>query len=123
MTDDKIGAGWPVTLIEPSLIAHSLTGFSSDVALTIDPNTGVFVSQRRAHVSLPTRPLLEATEDKWPVGVSNSAVRPWLVRVDDIHGKTVLFKVVRSYPDQAIGVVILELEVYTDELPPELQTS
>lgn len=112
MQDDKTGPGWPVTVVEPSLAAHDLVGLSTDVAMTVDPNTGAFVSQRRAHVSLPTGPLLEKTAGKWPVGVSNQAVKPWLVQFADIHGETLLFKVTTSHPDRTVGTVTLELELY-----------
>jgi hypothetical protein len=106
--EDLSGFGWPLTLISPSGVSASHVGFTTDVAESIDPETGVAVSGRRASVaiSLLSLPVL-------PSAVPESTRRPWVVTFDDATTLTpTRWKVVEVLPDRAIGVVVLLLEAY-----------
>lgn len=88
-----------------------MTGLSTDVSLSIDPETGVPVSGRRASVVLALAHLTAAGLGM-PVGVSDAASRPWVIVFDDVEGSTYTWKVVESNPDRAIGIVVCQLEAY-----------
>lgn len=106
--EDLSGFGWPLTLTSPSGVSASHVGFTTDVAETIDPETGVAVSGRRASVaiSLLSLPVL-------PSAVPESTRRPWVVTFDDATLNTpTRWKVVEVLPDRALGVVVLLLEAY-----------
>lgn len=111
LQDRVEGFGWPITLISPSGQTGAFTGFSTDIGLSIDPETGVFVSGRKASVALPIETLKQAGFGI-PRAIADKNLRPWLVRFDDIHGRSQLFKVSEAFPDTAIGCVTCLLEAY-----------
>ena len=101
--------GLSMTVQSPLGVSRPLTGRSTDVSLTIDPDTGQFVTGRRASATLRiSSVLIEFGE--LPVNVPTGA--PWLVTVTDITGAEGTFKVSDSMPDRTLGVVILQLECY-----------
>lgn len=101
------GFGCPVVLTSPAGVATSLTGSVTDVADSLDPETGVSVTARRASVVLALAAL-----PALPAAVPDGSSRPWLVAYDDIAGNPTLWKVADVRPDRAIGVVVLLLEGY-----------
>lgn len=107
LEDSASGFGWPLTLTSPAGESSMLTGFATDVAESVDPETGVAVSGRRASVaiSLLSLPAL-------PVAVADDDARPWLVTMADVAGAEATWKVVEVLPDRALGVVVLLLEAY-----------
>jgi hypothetical protein len=105
------GFGWAITVTNPAGVSAALTGLSTDVETTIDPETGVAVVGRRASVSLVTAQL-EALELGEPKGVADRASKPWLVRFNDIGGAAHTFKVTAALPDRAAGCVVCILGVY-----------
>lgn len=105
------GFGWAITLISPDGQTGSFIGFSTDIGVTIDPETGVYVSGRKASVALPIETLKQAGF-AIPRAIADRNLKPWLVRFDDIHGKSQLFKVAEANPDTAIGCVTCLLEAY-----------
>lgn len=113
IVEDEAGFGWPINLKNPAGESVDLVGLSTDVAQTIDPETGQAVSGRVASVAISLKSL-EAVE--WwtgiPKGIADSASRPYVVVFNDILGSEHTFKVQASNPDRAIGVVTLLLEVY-----------
>lgn len=109
IVEDADGFGWPITVTDPNGEELELTGLSSDIALTIDPETGMAVQGRKASVSI-TLASLEPLGI--PVHVSSSALKPWRVTFADIQGTSHEFKVMESYPDRAIGLVTCILEAY-----------
>lgn len=111
LTEDEGGFSWPMTLIDPDGTEYELQGLSTDIHLTIDPQTGQSVSGRNASVSISLRSLADAGADI-PRSVSRRSQKPWLVKTEDISGNEHTFKVAESYPDQAIGNVVLRLEAY-----------
>lgn len=105
------GFGWPISVTSPEGVTVELTGLSTDVAETIDPETGQAVGGRTASVALRID-ALSAAGMGIPVNVPDRNRSPWLVEFDDIHGTSHRFKVVESRPDRAIGLVVCMLEAY-----------
>ena len=107
ISDERTGFGWPITLIDPLGNRFDRVGFSNDIFLLIDPDTGQAVSGRSASVALQSSAIPSI-----PVGVSDTAARPWLVEFSDIAGKPWRFKVSETNPDRALGLIVLILELY-----------
>lgn len=111
---DSGGFRWPISVTDPSgLTAPALFGFSNDVALAIDPDTGQTVSGRIASVALRISSLQAAGFTTLPIGIHDSAVKPWIVVFDDINGSPYTFKIREGDPDRALGLVTCVLEQYT----------
>jgi hypothetical protein len=105
--------GWPCVLTEPSGFSAPLTVLSSDIAQVIDPDTGIVVSGRFASVAIQISSLTTAGFSGLPEGISNSALKPWVVVFDDIGGVSHTFKVKSSNPDRALGIVVCKVELYS----------
>ena len=60
LEDSDTGFGWPITVTNPTGDSGTLTGASGDISQIIDPDTGVAVSGRMAHVSLRISSLVAA---------------------------------------------------------------
>lgn len=103
--------GWPITVTPPVGAAAALIGLSTDIGQTIDPETGVAVTGRKASVAL-TMASLTAAGLGIPRGIADTSSNPWLVRFTDVHGNPQTWKVVESVPDRAAGLVVLMLEAY-----------
>ncbi len=111
LNDSTFGFGYSITVTNPAGLAKSFTGFSNDISQLIDPDTGVAVSGRLASVAIHIQDIYDAGLTL-PVGVVDSAVKPWLVAFNDINGFAHTFKVSESNPDRAIGMLICILEFY-----------
>ena len=111
LEDAVIGGAWPITIIDPELNELDLTGWSSDIAQVIDPDTGVIVSGRAASVAIRISTLID-NNFLLPVGIAESESKPWAIRFNDINGFSHKFKVIKSNPDRTLGVVTCLLEVY-----------
>lgn len=107
------GFGVPITVTNPGGTSADLTGFSNDIALTIDPETGMAVSGREASVALHMRDLVDAGLGL-PKNIADEDLRPWVVSFVDVLGITHTFKVKESNPDRASGVITCTLEVYSE---------
>jgi hypothetical protein len=113
LEDDVMGFGWPITLTDPAGNAVSLTGFSDDIAQVIDPDTGQLVSGRLASAALRLSSIYTAFPSSGlPRGIADTGSKPWLVTFDDINGNSYNFKISKSNPDRALGVLTLILEAY-----------
>lgn len=111
LEDDSTGFGWPITVTAPDGTVGALTGFSTDIAQLIDPDTGQLVSGRQASAALRISSLTAAGLGL-PENVPDATSKPWLVAFDDINGNAWTFKVQDSNPDRAAGVVTVLLEYY-----------
>lgn len=109
--EDASGFGWPITVTSPEGVSASVVGSSTDIGQTIDPETGMAVSGRRASVVLALSSLAMAGLGI-PRGIADSSRAPWTVTFNDIGGTPHTYKVQESAPDRAIGCVRLELEAY-----------
>lgn len=88
-----------------------MTGFSTDIADLIDPETGVAVSGRQAEATL-SMCSLKSVGLEHPAHIASGDGKPWLIKFDDIEGKPHTFKVMRSAPDRTTGVILCYLEAY-----------
>ena len=111
--NDTDGFGFPIVVTDPGGTSANLTGFSNDIALTIDPETGMAVSGRIASVALHMRDLVAAGLGI-PKNIPDEDLRPWIMTFNDALGISHTFKVQESNPDRAMGVVTCTLEVYSD---------
>lgn len=111
LEDREGGFGWDLTVTDPAGTSAALVGTSTDVGLTLDPDTGMAVSGRQASVAIRIASLTAASLGV-PTGIADQASKPWLVAFDDIDGASHTFKVVEAQPDRAIGVVVCLLEAY-----------
>lgn len=109
--DVSSGFGWDLVVTNPEEKELAMVGLSSDVHMAIDPETGVMVSGRRAHVTLIRKTLIDAGMGT-PVGKADRDQKPWRVRFDDIDGQQCTFKVSEAMPDRALGIVVCILEAY-----------
>lgn len=113
LEDAETGFGWSISVTDPAGTTEELTGFSNDIAQLIDPDTGQAVSGRLASAVLRISSLTAAGL-ALPVGIADSASKPWIVVFNDINGTAHTFKVAQSNPDRALGIVSLLLEAYID---------
>ena len=111
LEDDVGGFGWPITVTDPAGASAALVGSSTDIMQGIDPDTGAMVTGRLASVALRLSSLAAAGLGI-PVGISDKALKPWLIRFDDINGAPYTFRVSGSRPDRALGLVVCVLELY-----------
>jgi hypothetical protein len=112
--EDKVtGFGWDIILTTPDDTVADLVGFSNDISQVVDPDTGLLVSARHATIALRIAHIQEKlTGEGLPVGIADGAVKPWLVEFKDINGCSHTFKVIKSSPDRALGLVTCILEAY-----------
>lgn len=108
--EDRSAFGWPVMLADPSGKIEEVTGFSNDISLVVDPDTGMLVSGRDATIAVSIQTLRAAGFEADPRAVSQGL--PWVVEFWDINGNLGRFKVSRTSPDRSIGLIVMHLEVY-----------
>lgn len=111
IVEDPAGFGWSISITSPAGVTAALTGLSSDIGQTIDPETGVAVSGRRASIAITIASLLAAGL-ALPRAIADGASKPWIVAFNDIGGSSHTFKVCEAMPDRALGVVTCLLEAY-----------
>lgn len=111
LEDDVFGFGYPIIVTDPDGLSKPLKGFSNDIAQIIDPDTGQAVSGRLASAVLRISSLTAAGL-ALPRGIAETALKPWLIKFDDINGNPFTFKVSQSNPDRSLGIVSLLLELY-----------
>lgn len=111
LEDSSGGFGWPLTITSPEGASAAITGFSTDIGTTIDPETGALVAARRASVAIPIA-RLTAHGLAIPRGIADQSARPWVVTFADIEGASRTYKVSQAMPDRALGVVTCMLEAY-----------
>lgn len=112
LEDKSTGFGWDLTLTDPDGKTELLTGFSQDISLAVDPDSGTLISGRTATAVVRIGLLREKGFLVNPRNIAESSKRPWVVGFRDINGVPCLFKVFKSDPDATIGAVVLHLETY-----------
>lgn len=111
LEDRDGGFGWDILVTDPDGNFAALVGQSNDIAQVIDPDTGQAVSGRSASVAIRISSLTAASL-ALPVGIADSAIKPWTVAFEDINGNPYVFKVIQSNPDRMVGVVVCILELF-----------
>lgn len=107
IVEDLTAFATPVTLTTPLGVVLSVTGQTTDVGQTIDPDTGQAVAGRRASLVVHRSSLPEM-----PEAVAESERKPWLASFVDSQGETGTWKVIQVLPDRVFGCVALLLEKY-----------
>jgi hypothetical protein len=102
----------PTTLTDPGGHTAAVNGLTTDVHTTIDPNTGMVVSGRKASVAYSLAALTAAGFASVPKQIASQSSKPWVVVFADITGASHTFKVAEGLPDAAIGIVVCMLEAY-----------
>lgn len=108
---DRAGFAWPVVVTDPDGRSACIKGFSTDFADLIELETGQAVSGRQVEVSL-SMDSLKNVGLAHPEHVASEDGKPWLIRFDDIEGKSHTFKVMRTAPDRTVGLILCYLEAY-----------
>ena len=111
LEDDIYGFGWSINITDPNNVVTPFIGFSDDISQIIDPDTGQAISGRLASVALRISSLVNAGLGL-PKGISDSNSKPWLVEFNDINGTSHTFKISKSDPDRALGLLVCILELY-----------
>jgi len=111
LSDVKHGFAWSLVVTDPDGNSACMTGFATDIADLIDPETGQGISGRQAEVTLHMDTLTDAGL-KHPAYIASGEGKPWTVKFNDIEGEAHTFKVMRSAPDRTTGLVLLYLEAY-----------
>lgn len=112
LEDSAGGFGWPITLTDPSGKVASVVGNSGDIAQVIDPQTGMAITGRVAHVAIAMASILAAGFTDLPRAVAEESRRPWVVTFNDIGGTEHTFKVLEALPDRTIGLITCTLEAF-----------
>lgn len=97
--------GVPVLVTDPDGKAATLQAQAGDIGALIDPDTGVPVSGRLAHVALRLSSLAAAGFEI-PKGTASPDGMPWRFKFNDLAGGSHEFAVRHSRPDRTLGVVI-----------------
>lgn len=114
LEDKSFGWGWDVQLTDPDGKTENMIGFSQDISLAVDPDTGMLVSGRTASVAFRISALRAKGFAENPKNIPDKNKRPWTVRFNDINGKPCVFKVTQPNPDAMIGCITLLLETYQE---------
>lgn len=105
------GDGCAITLQAPDGSSAQLIGLSQDISHTIDPQTGMLVSGRRATIAVSLKDLLRV--NMAPAAVADTSKKPWIVKfVETVSRIEHTFKVFETNPDRTIGSLVLVLEAY-----------
>jgi hypothetical protein len=113
LNDTESGFGCVMLITGPDGTAAEFTGFTTDIAFVIDPETGVPVSGRSASVAI------SLSDVAWrgmelPRGIQDQSKKPWIVEFNDVNGNPFIYKVMTSNPDRTLGMLTLQLEFYRD---------
>lgn len=105
--------GVEFTVTDPTGNSATLRGVQNDIGTMIDPNTGQAVSGRQAHAVIRIATLTAAGLGL-PINVQDSGGKPWIFDMQSVNGEAARFKVIKSRPDRALGVVSVALGSFAD---------
>ncbi len=111
LEDAAMGAGWPLRITPPGGTAVPITGFSNDIHLLVDADTGQGISARTVTVAISLL-TLAANNMQLPRNIADLNSKPWLVQFDNNQGQTLNYKVVEVMPDQSRQEAVLILGRY-----------
>ena len=96
------GFGVPVTVTDPDGFTgtEQLYGNTGDIGEVIDPDLGIAVSGRLAHVTLRLSSLMAAGFTDMPRGIAEASVKPWIVSFAGPSTPALTYKVKSSRPDR-----------------------
>jgi hypothetical protein len=106
------GFGWLITVTTPTGQSAVISGLSTDIGESLDPETGMIVAGRKASVALPIASLVAVGITTLPSAAPDASKKPWVIRFADVAGNAHTFAVKHAMPDTAIGLVTCILEQY-----------
>ena len=112
INDGQTGFGWPIAITDPTGFSAELSGFSNDIEQILDPDTGQAVTGRVATATIRITDLTTAGLGI-PEAIADESKKPWIIEFDDINLNPYKFKVQKSLPDRALGLVVCVLELYS----------
>jgi hypothetical protein len=106
--------GVPFVLTDPAgfASAEQLRGGFSDIGQVFDPGTGAALSGRHATVTARMSTLAIAGYGALPEGVIDEAELPWLVDCAGPSTASQRYKVVQTFPDRTLGLIVLVLSFW-----------
>ncbi len=110
-TNQTTGFAWPISITDPDGTTVEVSGFGDDISALIDPETGQAISGRLASIAVNINELADKGLGL-PVEIHDKKIKPWVVEFEDIMGYDHVFKVEKSNPDRALGMVTCLLEFY-----------
>ena len=114
LEDDVNGFNWPITVEDPDGNTADLIGNSGDIGMTIDPNTGLAVSGRIAHVVLRISSIVAGGLSGLPRGQADKTKKPWKFTFNDLAATSYVFIVRQAMPDRTLGVITCVVEAYKE---------
>ena len=109
--NDPVTGGVDCTLTSLAGATAEFKTFHNDIHMQIDPGTGEIVTGRQSTVAVLTNELIDEGFDDIR-GIADTDSKPWLATVSDVLGREGTFKVVETYPDASLGLVVLFLEFW-----------
>jgi hypothetical protein len=107
---DPAGFSVPITVTDPEGRSATINGLQTDIALSIDPETGQAVVGGKVSVALSIRALADEGLGI-PRGIADESKMPWRVAFATPTSPLTTYKVAESMPDR-LGVVVCFLEVW-----------
>lgn len=104
--EDPEGFGFEIQITEPGGVFKEAYGQSGDIQFLIDPETGLGVSGRFAHITVRQSSLTALGK--------GAPVKGWLIKFDDINGNSYNFIVTEARPDRTLGVVTCIVGILED---------
>ena len=107
---DESSAVWPVTITDPDGVTKSFDARVKDVHQQIDPGTGEVITGRQVSVVVSLLSLLDAGF-LGIRGIPDALLKPWVVEFEDIIGRSGRYKIVETFPDNILGLMVCHCEV------------
>lgn len=114
LEDDVNGFNWPILVEDPDGNTAELIGNSGDIGMSIDPNTGLAVSGRIAHVALRISSIVSAGLSGLPRGQADKTKKPWKFTFNDLGSNSYVFIVRQAMPDRTLGLITCVVEAYKE---------
>lgn len=113
VVEDTSAFASEVTCTDELAVSATLAGFVNEIALAVDPDTGVQVSLKQASVVLSRASIAESGL-AYPKAIPDTTGAPWRVAWAGADGVTRTCKVIEVVPDENPGIdlVTLKLDAY-----------
>lgn len=109
---DLNDGGDEISITSPAAASEDFLALTTDIAFSIDPETGMTVTGRQCTATVPISDLIAAGFAAIE-GVADADAKPWVLQMTDSNGVTGTFKVAKTAPDNTLGIMVLFLEGYT----------
>lgn len=111
LNDTRTGSGVPIVITPPGQAARALTGWSNDIGLLVDPDTGQAISGRVATVAVHIADLA-AEGLPIPEAEHRQDAKPWSLSFKDEQDNDYTFRIAETHPDRTMGIVTFTVDSY-----------